>query len=158
MRILVVCSGNICRSPLAAELLRARAAAAGLDDLVVDSAGTLDIEGAGADPETVETAREIGLDLTAHRSKGLREEDVRTADLVLVMERRHVQELERRYPGLSRVFLLRAFEAGPRPSTDARDVDDPVGETPEFHRTCLTTIERSIDNVLAFLHARRQAT
>lgn len=149
-----MCSGNICRSPIAAELLRTRARVAGIEDLVVDSAGTLGIDGAPAARETVDVAREIGLDLTSHRSKGVSEEAVRGADLVLVMEREHLDELDRRFPGPGRRLLLRAFEGGPEPRDDARDVDDPIGAPIGEHRACLGTIERCVDHVLAFLRRR----
>jgi len=151
MKILFICSGNICRSPMAAELLRARARGAGMEDLVVDSAGTLGIEGEPASRETIAAAREIGLDVTSHRSKGVTEAGVRGADLVLVMERQHLDDLARRFRGPGRRLLLGAFEHGPEPRDDARDVDDPHGDPIGVHRVCLGTIEGCVDNLLRFL-------
>ena len=65
MKVLFVCSGNICRSPMAAEYFRARAADAGLNHIVADSAGLLGIEGEPASLEAIRVMRDAGLDLRA---------------------------------------------------------------------------------------------
>jgi len=103
---------------MAAEYLRHRAARSGLSHLVVDSAGLLGIEGAPAAAEAIGVLREDGLDLTAHRSKGLRKSDLKTADLVIVMSLDHLDALDELYPGGSGArYLIRAFESGAEPST-----------------------------------------
>jgi protein-tyrosine phosphatase len=85
--IVVVCTGNRFRSPLAEHILR-RAAR----DLPVDvrSVGILDLGAVGALPEALEAARELGLDLSAHRTCVLAPEPLRAADLVLGFERSHI--------------------------------------------------------------------
>ena len=80
MKVLFVCDGNICRSPLAAEYLRHRAVREGLSHVLVDSAGVLGIEGVPAAPLSVEVGRDAGLDLTRHRSRGVTIADMRTAE------------------------------------------------------------------------------
>jgi protein-tyrosine-phosphatase len=127
-----------------------------MTDVVVDSAGTLGIEGQTAAPETIVAAREIGIDLRPHRSKGLCEEDVRGADLVLAMAREHVEEIGRLCPDV-RCHLLRAFEHGTEPRDDAPDVYDPICDPVDVHRKCLVTIERCIGNVLGFVRQGRRA-
>ena len=67
MKALVVCSGNICRSPMVEAYLRHRLARSGLSHVVVSSAGTLGIQGAPASPEAIVAMEEIGIDLTACR-------------------------------------------------------------------------------------------
>jgi protein-tyrosine phosphatase len=155
MKILVVCSGNICRSPLAAELLRRRSRELGLSWVTIESAGTLGIVDAEAAPETIDAGREMGLDLTGHRSQGVTAQVVSRADLVLAMERGHLVELERCFPRRPEVHLLRAFEHGPEPRADAPDVDDPIGESPAFHRACAATVARCVDHVLEYARRRR---
>jgi len=71
VRVLLVCDGNICRSPMAAAYLRSRAAHAGLAHVVIDSAGLLGIEGAPAAAHAIAVGRAEGFDLTRHRSRGI---------------------------------------------------------------------------------------
>jgi len=152
MRILVVCSGNICRSPMVAEYLRHRAAASGLDQLLVDSAGTLGIEDQPAAPEAIETLREIGLDLSGHRSKGIAETDLLSSDVVLGMEPAHLESLDARFDrGPSARWLLRAFESGPRPDSGAPELRDPIGEPVAAYRECFRIIRPCVDHLVQYL-------
>lgn len=157
MRLLFVCSGNICRSPMAAEYMRHRAARSGLTHLVVDSAGTLGIVGQPAAPEACQALAEIGLDLTGHRSRGIDRALMRAADVVVAMSHRHLAELGERFPeerGGKR-WLLRAFEAAAAPAPDALDLDDPIGCTVEVYREQREILVRSVDHLTLYLkHAR----
>ncbi len=152
VRILVVCSGNICRSPMVAEYLRHRAAASALDQLLVDSAGTLGIEDRPAAPEAVETLREVGLDLSEHRSKGIAEIDLVSSDVVLGMEPAHWESLDARFArGPSVRWLLRAFESGPRPDPSAQELQDPIGQPIEAYRECFDIIRPCVDHLIQYL-------
>ncbi|MEO7555783.1 MAG: low molecular weight phosphotyrosine protein phosphatase, partial [Acidimicrobiales bacterium] len=90
MRVLFVCTGNICRSPMAEGMLRARAAARGIA-VEVASVGLI-FDGRPATDEAVRTAHAHGVDISAHRSSILESEAVDRADLVIGMERQHVRE------------------------------------------------------------------
>jgi len=152
MKVLFVCSGNICRSPMAAEYFRHRAAHSGLSHVVVDSAGTLGIEGAPASSDAVAVMSEIGVDLSPHRSKGLTREMLRTSDLVLVMSHRHLEELAVLDPdGPGRRLLLRAFEAGPRPDPNPHGLKDPIGRSQEFYRALVPLVVRCVDHLILYL-------
>ena len=152
MRILFICSGNICRSPMAAEYARHQAAQAGLSHLLIDSAGTLGIEGAPASENAVELLRENGQDLSSHRSRGLRKSDMTAFDMILVMEHHHQEELEYRYPGSNEaMFLLRASDDGPDPSHGAPDLDDPIGESMEVYRARFREIRNAVDHLMIHL-------
>lgn len=152
MRILVVCDGNICRSPMAAEYLRQRAVRSGLSHVVVDSAGLLGIEGAPAADHAIAVVREAGCDLTAHRSRGVSVADMRTADIVLTMTLRQLETLSQRFaPGREERLLLRAFEQGPAPRGGAPELDDPVNGPIEGFREAFTIIKTCIDHLVVYL-------
>lgn len=91
--ILLVCVGNICRSPVAEALLKAQ-----LPGKNIWSAGLSALVGKPADPLACAIAAEHGVDISAHRAQQLTSWMCANADLVLVMEDGHRQELESQYP------------------------------------------------------------
>lgn len=152
MKVLFVCDGNICRSPLAAEYLRHRSVLEGLNDIVVESAGLLGIEGAPAAAFSVEVARDAGLDLTRHRSRGVSPANMRSADLVIAMTLAQLEALARRYPEASqRRLLLRAFDKGPIPRGGAPELDDPVAGPIAAYREAFAIIRTCVDHLVLHL-------
>lgn len=122
-RLLFVCHGNIIRSALAEALWRREAAALGLP-VVVSSAGLHAKPGKPPDPRAVAAAGAVGVSLTGHAARPVSPDDVRAADLVLVMDYANDAELIARYPGAWRkVRLLGAFEGSEAviPDPYARD-------------------------------------
>ena len=105
--ILFVCTGNICRSPLAEGIVRDRLAREGLD-IVVDSAGTERYHvGQPPDPRAIATARARGVDIAGLRARQIAAADLGACDLVLVADRSHLAAIERRLaPGRADVALL----------------------------------------------------
>lgn len=91
--ILVVCIGNICRSPIAEAMLKAEFPAKR-----VWSAGIAALVGRPADPFSLQVAQQGGLDLSEHRAQQLTSQMCTQADLILVMETAHKRELEQQYP------------------------------------------------------------
>ena len=156
MKVLFVCTANICRSAMAAEYLRHRLARSGLSHVVVDSAGLLGIQDCPASPESVRVLHEHGLDLSRHRSKGVSGVDMKTTDLVVAMTLDHLHELEARFPDQrEQRELLRAFEKHAEPQSGAPDLTDPIGESVEFYRDCFDTIRTCMDHLSLHLkHVR----
>ena len=102
-RVLVVCLGNICRSPIGEGLLKHHAQQLGLD-LFVDSAGTSGWhQGDHADVRSIDIMRTHGHDITDQRSRALVAEDLFTFDLILVMDSRNLNDVNRLGAGTARV-------------------------------------------------------
>ncbi|BEV01746.1 low molecular weight protein-tyrosine-phosphatase [Novosphingobium olei] len=107
-RILFVCLGNICRSPLAEAALRARAVEAGIA-LTIDSAGTGDWHvGNPPDPRAQAEALRHGIDISSYRARQVREDDFRTFDFVYALDPQNLRDLQALAPRrpLARVGLL----------------------------------------------------
>ena len=107
--ILVVCTGNVCRSPIAEGLLRAGLASRlGRDAPAVSSVGTTGWSGSGADPNSVEAAAERGVDISGHRARELSDHHVASATLILAMSGEHARAVVAREPdAASRTFTLK---------------------------------------------------
>lgn len=121
LRLLFVCSGNICRSPMAEGMADDLAMAAG-HRVIARSAGTLGIQDRPAEPRAVKACREIGVDLRRHRSQGLTPELLAWADYVLVMEEHHAVTARDLDPALPED---RVVSLGPLAGKAA--IDDPIG-------------------------------
>jgi len=94
MRVLMICLGNICRSPTAEAALRRAAHDAGRSDVVVESRGTAGWhEGKGADPRTVAHAKARGLDLSGHRARKLARADLVDFDVVYAMDEANLEDV-----------------------------------------------------------------
>ncbi len=120
--ILLVCTGNICRSPIAEGLIRrALQVRLGQAAPTVASAGTAGLAGALADPHAVEAAAERGADISTHRGRRLRESDLAQAALVVAMALEHRDRAIRMAPHVAgKAFtlkeLVRLLEALPPPA------------------------------------------
>ena len=155
VKVLFVCSGNICRSPMAAEYARHRASRKGLSHLVGASAGTLGIEDAPASAAAIRTLQEAGLDLSAHRSRGLTDADVRSSDLIIGMTHDHLEHVARCHAGgQEERWLLRAFESGVDPRRAAPELADPIGKPIEFYREQFGLIRTCVDHLVLYLRHR----
>jgi protein-tyrosine phosphatase len=132
--ILIVCAGNICRSPVAEALLRVQLAAAGRDT-ELKSAGLVAELGRPADAMTAAVARRHGLDLSAHRSRPLEPEMIRAADLVLTMEQGQRGQMLALAPlAAGKLYLLGHWTGG--------EIPDPyLGDWADYERAYLQIAE-----------------
>jgi protein-tyrosine phosphatase len=143
-RILFVCTGNTCRSPLAVAALGAELA--GEDLVELGSAGTAAVAGQPASDGAVRVAAADGFDISAHRSRALTPELARSADLIFVMSTAHRAAVEAMGVPREQVHLMSEW---PEPGEPELPVFDPFGASSEAYEECWRRLRR---------HARRIAS
>ena len=134
-RVLMVCSGNICRSPLAEAVLTEQklGKVAG-----VSSAGIAALVGSAAHPEAIRVASEHGLDIGRHKARQFDQPLAHDHDLVLVMENLHLQWIERAFPHLrGRVHLLGRWSK--------RQIEDPFRKGPRAFDRAMQEITQAVE-------------
>ncbi|MFF3334241.1 low molecular weight protein-tyrosine-phosphatase [Streptomyces sp. NPDC002888] len=152
-RVCFVCTGNICRSPMAESVFRARVEEAGLDGLIeVDSAGTGGWhEGDGADPRTVAVLKDNGYG-GEHTARQFQSAWFSRLDLVLALDSGHLKALRRLAPtedDARKVRLLRSFDPA---AGDDLDVPDPYYGGMDGFEECLEMVEAASTGLLAAVH------
>ncbi len=158
LRVLMVCMGNICRSPTAEGVLRARLDAAGLGDLVeVDSAGTTDYHsGEPPDPRAIRHAERRGIDLSPLRARRVVADDFHRFDFILAMDDDNLAGLAKLRPqdAVAEPQLLLDYALDPaRPRADGRVPDPYYGGDAGFEHV-LDLIEHACDGLLPALRRR----
>jgi tRNA threonylcarbamoyl adenosine modification protein (Sua5/YciO/YrdC/YwlC family) len=144
MIVLLVCTGNTCRSPMAELLCRnllAKRLNCGMEELedrgvLVMSAGIAAMLGGRASSDAVKVMAELGLDLSGHETQPLTEPLVRHADVIYTMTRAHREAIVNQWPSAAeRTWLL---------SSDGTDICDPIGAPPERYRRCAAEIQAGL--------------
>ena len=139
--ILIVCTGNICRSPMAMGLLREKLRKERLEgEYRVHSAGVWGLESQPASAYSREMMEERGIDISGHRSHDLTSEDVEEADLILTMERGQAEAIRLEFPQHAHKVHLLSEMAGRH-----HDIRDPYGGPLYEYRQCAAEIERLVE-------------
>lgn len=132
MNLIFICTGNTCRSPMAAAIFQKLAAERGLP-VNIRSAGMAAVEGEPASPNAVQACREIGIDLSAHRSRQFRRDDLSWADLFLVMSPSHAAVLTQAGIPTEKIRIL--------------DMPDPYGGSLEVYRACRDALTSCLERL-----------
>ncbi len=146
--ILFVCTGNVCRSPMAEGIFRQ--ATRGRGNYRVLSAGLGALEGQPPSSYAVQAVKELGIDISDRRSRALTPEMVHQADYIFGMTHSHIDTVMLLYPqAAEKTFLLREFDE----TLDLfeKDISDPIGGSYEVYLNCRDQIEQGIASLLRFI-------
>lgn len=144
--ILMVCAGNLCRSPMAEYLLQSKwERGTGDTESNVTSAGIIANNGRIIDPVTRDVLHANGIDARNHWARRLDVQNLSRADLVLVMEQYQLRFIHESYPHMrGRVKMLTEWLGG-------HDIDDPYGKPREYYEQAFDLIERATESWLPYL-------
>ena len=173
MHIMFVCTGNICRSPMAEGLLRRALTDRGIEGVSVSSTGTWGLDGSAATEHAATAAGSLGATLLDHRARTFSGTLAHDADLIIAMTSVHLREIEDMAPGTARrtrllkeLALLEpehapgaspeerlaALLAAPRPSyVRAMDLDDPMGLPLAVYERCRDQIQEGVIRLMNLL-------
>ncbi len=145
MQILFVCTGNICRSPMAEGLMKKMLSEKGLQSVRVASAGTHALEGHPASGNAVAVMASQAVDITGHRGRQLDNRMLATSDLVLVMEPLHLEFIRYEFTNaIAKTDLLARFH----PSGRLSRIEDPYGGPLPEYQACARILAGCIKQVL----------
>ncbi len=146
--ILFVCTGNFCRSPMAEAILKDLLRQDGKESLYhVRSAGTWTRDGLSASPLALQVMKELGLDISTHRSHHLTPQDIDGASLIIVMTQDQKEALVVEFPqAREKSYLLSEM------ADDRYDIDDPSGSNSlALHRTCAHEISELLEKGYSYI-------
>jgi len=149
-KILIVCTGNSCRSIMAEGCLSKELSDAGINDTIVISAGTSTIGGLMPTAETIQVVKEHGIDVSGYVSSNLSRMHVEKADIILVMAEIHRDAILRIMPSAkNKIRFLREFSS--ETDRNEKSIADPIGMPIGFYREIFEIIKDSVEGFVKWL-------
>lgn len=158
MKIMFICTGNICRSAMAEWLLKKKVKDLGLDNIEVYSCG---VYAETNDVSTWEAKRvmkdEYDVDLNNHRATNIRKSNIKNMDLILCATNSHKIAVLDLYPELEgKVYTMKEYVGYNREYHDKIDIKDPWGYDMETYRSCASEIDECLELLLKKVNADKR--
>lgn len=144
MRIIFICTGNTCRSPMCEGYFNKLCHDAGRNDIMVESAGTNAWEGGKASPNSINVMQTYGVNIQDFKSKRLTPESIAAADILICMTNSHRAYIGQINPAaLDKTYLLLDFDY----SDADGDITDPFGGSHELYSLCFNDMKQALENL-----------
>lgn len=139
LRVVFICSGNICRSPMASVVFQHEASLRKIPHVAI-SMGTLGLVNRPAAQEAIDACAAVGIDLSYHRSQPISKQILSRATHIFVMEPAHKRILQQQGIDASRILFLGSWD----PEDTRPQIDDPVNQPRAVFDSCLARIHRAV--------------
>lgn len=145
-KIMFVCSGNICRSPMAHYYMKKKIEEFKVEEIFVDSCGTHALDGEKATINAIEAISKYNVDLEGFQAKNIANTKIYEYDLILCLTKKHKEIILRFFKELEgKVYTLKEYAD---PDVKYIDIDDPWGLSLEVYKECAKEIVENIDKIL----------
>ena len=152
MKIMFICTGNICRSAMAEKLLKKKLKERKIENVEVYSSGVSAYDGEISTWEAKTVMMdEYGIDMSEHRATNIRNSKIKEMDLVLCATSRHKRDVLAMYPSLEgKVYTMKEYVEYDRNFHDKIDIKDPWGYDIETYRSCVAEIDECLELLTFF--------
>lgn len=149
-KILLVCTGNTCRSPMAEGILKQMLKEKNISHIEVNSAGVGALPGSAPTAFAIDTVKLYNIDISQHQAQKINHGLLQEADLILVMAPEHFYYIQQLDPNLtSKIYLLKAF---PQKEIDGKhNIKDPLGGDSEVYQKCFYELEEQLRRIWPIL-------
>lgn len=148
MKIMFICTGNICRSAMAHKLMEKKIKDNNIKDVEVYSCGIFAENGDSPTYNAIEVTKEYDVDLKGHKATNIRDSKIEEMDLILCATMSHKYSVIQMYPDLAnKVYTLKEYVNENKENKDL-DIKDPWGYDVEIYRFCIAEIDKLLDKII----------